>query len=157
MLTLLVAIALPACSGQSGGADPAPPGAGPDGPDAGADGAGSGPDVPVGTPAPTSAVPDDRAQVHADAVRRRALPWSRVEVLGPSTLRVHLVLGAPPCSVLAEVQVVETPQHVRIGVLEGQKPGADCDGPVPPLAAPRYVDITLDAPLDGREIIDAAR
>lgn len=166
MVVLLLLVTLPACAGQPGGAEPV----GADDAEVGVSGADSaptqrsgtparpgGPDGPVGTTAPTGPQPDDAARLHPDAVDRRRLPWNRVEVLGPRTLRVHLVLGAPPCSVLAAVEVDETPQQVRIATFEGREPGADCDGPVPPLGAPRHLDVTLDDPLDGREIVDDVR
>ena len=96
---------------------------------------------------PNEGVPD------LSAVPVRPLSWSRVEQVGPQRLRVHFVSGAPPCSVLAGVEVTETSSTVEIRLVEGREPDADCDGPVPAIGAPRYTTVELDEPVGERSII----
>ena len=68
----------------------------------------------------------------------------------------YTVTGKPQCNVLGQVRVAETTAEVRVTVMLGRQPGADCTGPQPQLAAPMVTIVTLSKPLGTRQIRDGS-
>lgn len=65
--------------------------------------------------------------------------------------------GVEPCYVLAAVEVVGGSEQVTVTLLEGHLPDENGDAPVCIEIAERVsTPVTLEAPLDGRAVIDGA-
>ncbi len=151
-LAPLIALAAAALLLVACGADD-PDGGGPDSP--GTPSEPSEPTVPGGNDEPGELEPEivvPRAGMH-DV---QPISFEDVEQIGESELRVYFWSGVEPCSVLDSVDVVETDEQVTITLLQGYE---EVDGEPPVcimLAVYKAVDVTLDAPLGDREVIDGA-
>lgn len=72
----------------------------------------------------------------------------------PSERQLQFVLTTGPAECdAAEVEIVETPAAVSVGIRIGSRP--DVDGPCGAVLATTVVDVALDTPLAGRRVIDA--
>ena len=86
----------------------------------------------------------------------RPIGFNRAQPLGDgSTLRVIFWSGVEPCSVLDHVEVQETARNVTITLYEGSDPEAG-DVACIEIAMKKAVDVTLQAPLEKRAVIDGA-
>jgi hypothetical protein len=71
------------------------------------------------------------------------------------TLTIDFWGGVEPCSVLDHVDVVESPTAVTVTLSQGNDPTAG-DVACPEIAMLKQVNVTLDHPLAGRDIVDGA-
>lgn len=86
----------------------------------------------------------------------RAVAVDRTEVLEDgSTLRVFFSMGVDPCDVLDDVVVTESSDRVELEVRAGRSISAREDVACIQVLRAYAVDVELDAPLDGREVVDA--
>ena len=100
---------------------------------------------------PNQASPDARA------VDLRPVRFDRAQPGAGRELIVHYtVTGRPYCNVLGQVRVMETTTEVRVTLMVGRQPGADCTGPQPQLAAPMMTVVILSQPLGARQIRDGS-
>jgi hypothetical protein len=100
---------------------------------------------------PNQASPDARAIDLRPARFDRAQPGTGRELI------VHYtVTGRPHCNVLGQVRLAETATEVRVTLMLGRLPGADCTGPQPQLAAPMMTVVTLSQPLGARQVRDGS-
>ena len=100
---------------------------------------------------PNQASPDARA------VDLRPTRFDRTQAGPGRELIVHYtVTGKPQCNVLGQVQVAETSAEVRVTLMLGRLPGADCTGPQLQLAAPTMTVVTLSEPLGARQVRDGS-
>jgi hypothetical protein len=105
-----------------------------------------------GSPPATS---PNQASPDARAVDLRPVRFDRAQAGAGRELIVHYtVTGKPQCNVLGQVRVAETTAEVRVTLMLGRQPGADCTGPQPQLAAPMMTIVTLSKPLGTRQIRD---
>jgi hypothetical protein len=105
---------------------------------------------PVAT-RPNKVSPDSRA------VDLRPVRFDRARAGAGRELTVHYTItGKPQCNVLGQVQVAETATEVRVTLMLGRQPGADCTGPQPQLAASMMTVVTLSEPVGARHIRDGA-
>jgi hypothetical protein len=109
-----------------------------------------GPGGPV-TPRPNKVSPDSQA------VELRPVRFDRARAGTGRELTVHYTItGKPQCNVLGQVRVAETATEVRVTLMLGRHPGADCTGPQPQLAASMMTVVTLSEPVGARQIRDGA-
>lgn len=100
---------------------------------------------------PNLASPDPRA------VDLRPARFDRARAGPGRELIVHYTItGKPQCNLLGQVRVAETATEVRVTLMLGRQPGADCTGPQPQLAAPMMTVVTLSEPLGARQIRDGS-
>lgn len=100
---------------------------------------------------PNQASPDSRA------VGLRPVRFDRAAAGAGRELIVHYTItGKPQCNMLGQVQVAETATEVRVTLMLGRAPGADCTGPQPQLAASMMTVVTLGEPLGTRQIRDGS-
>lgn len=79
--------------------------------------------------------------------------WDTVEVLTERSLRVRFLARREECNALDRVEVRETHRMVAITLFEGWRPGVEsCHD----AGGWKAVDVTLEAPLGGREIVDGS-
>jgi len=98
------------------------------------------------------ATPDSRA------VDLRPVHFDQAVAGAGRELIVHFTMaGKPQCNVLGQVKIAETATEVRVTLMLGRQPGADCTGPQPQLAAPMVTVVTLHAPLGTRQVHDGAQ
>lgn len=71
------------------------------------------------------------------------------------TLAITFWAGVEPCSVLDHVDVVESSTAVTVTLYQGNDPTAG-DAACPEIAMLKQVNVTLDHPLAGRDIVDGA-
>jgi hypothetical protein len=71
------------------------------------------------------------------------------------TLAITFWGGVEPCSVLDHVDVAESSTAVTVTLSQGNDPTAG-DVACPEIAMLKQVNVTLDHPLDGRDIVDGA-
>jgi len=121
---------------------------------------GSAPDSPVtSTPIPGGPVPDPQPQV----VEPRpgmvdVIPTAfDTATIGDDdrTLTITFWGGIEPCSVLDHVDVREGPTAVTVTLYQGSDPNAG-DVACIEIAVLKQVTVTLEHPLDGRDIVDGA-
>lgn len=79
----------------------------------------------------------------------------RTEVRGQKIIRVYFYGGVEPCSVLDSVEVEETSRTITITLRSGSDP-AKPDAMCIQIAKYKAVDVTLDAPVGEREIVDGS-
>jgi hypothetical protein len=92
-------------------------------------------------------------QPRDDLLDVEARSWDRSDRLSDHAVRVRFLSSPEECRGLARVDVEETPERVIITLFEGSVPGVEtCVG----LGVLKAVDVRLEAPLSGREIIDGA-
>ena len=102
-------------------------------------------------PGPNQAAPDSRA------VGLRPVRFDRARAgAGRELIVDYTITGNPQCNVLGQVRVVETAAEVRVTLMLGRQPGADCAGPQPQQAAPMRTVVTLSEPLGARQIRDGS-
>jgi len=118
------------------------------------------PDAPVGTEVP----PGDsmvepratRVPVVAGAVELRPRPFESAQPVGERQLAVRFWGGVAPCSVIARVDVTETPERVTVTLFGGRDPAPGRVACID-LAAFQEVVVDLAAPVGDRAIADGAR
>lgn len=71
------------------------------------------------------------------------------------TLTITFWAGVEPCSVLDHVDVQQGPNAVTVTLFQGSDPNAG-DIACPEIAMLKQVTVTLDQPLDGRDIVEGA-
>jgi hypothetical protein len=71
------------------------------------------------------------------------------------TLTITFWGGVEPCSVLDHVDITEGPRAVTVTLYVGSDPNAG-DVACPELAMLKQVSMTLNHPLDGRDVVDGA-
>jgi hypothetical protein len=98
---------------------------------------------------PNQASPDSRAI----DLRPARFDQAR-EGTGRELIVHYTITGKPQCNVLGQVRVAETATEVRVTLMLGRQPGADCTSPQPQLAASMMTVITLGEPLGTRHIRD---
>jgi hypothetical protein len=102
--------------------------------------------------------PDDGATpVYAQHNTADAHPvrWDQAKVIAPQVLRIYYTSGVAPCAVLDHVRVRYTADTVQITLFQGHEP-TDKQQMCPMIARRVYVDVTLERPLDDRQITDGA-
>jgi hypothetical protein len=114
-----------------------------------------GPNSPVtSSPVSPGPVPSPTPRVlepEPGLVDVRAQPWDSSEVLAPRSVQVMFYGGVEACYGLDRVEVRERPDRVAITVFVGRKPQAEvCID----LAELQAVRVTLDEPVEDREIVD---
>ena len=73
------------------------------------------------------------------------------------SLHVIWTTGVEPCYVLAGIEVVQEPEQVTVTLLEGWLPDENGEAPVCiEIAEQASTPIPLEAPLDGRTLVDGA-
>jgi hypothetical protein len=106
---------------------------------------------PPAAMSPNQASPDPRA------IDLRPARFDQAREGAGRELIVHYTItGKPQCNVLGQVRVAETATEVRVTLMLGRQPGADCTGPQPQLAAPVMTVVTLSEPLGARQIRDGS-
>jgi hypothetical protein len=81
--------------------------------------------------------------------------WTRAEPQGERLIRVFFESGIEPCSVLDHVQVDYRPGEVVVTLFEGSDPAAK-DQACIMIALSKVVEVVLDQPLGGRQIVDGS-
>jgi hypothetical protein len=69
---------------------------------------------------------------------------------------VEFTTDGSDCQALGAVDVAETSSTVTVTLRVGRRPGADCGGARPQLAAPMAATVQLASPLGGRKLTDGA-
>jgi hypothetical protein len=134
------AIGLVACAG----ADPVTPGAAePDSP------VGSTPGLPTPVPGPSALEVSPRPGL----VDVRPHMWDRFDQVGPRKVRIEFYGGVEECEGLDRVEVEEMPKAVTVTLYVGRVPEAEV---CIEIAVLKSVIVRVDAPINGREIIDGA-
>jgi hypothetical protein len=139
--------------GQGTGSAPLTPGAGK-----------SGKTMPAAMSSPTNprsggppAMRPNLASPDSHAVDLRPVRFDRARAgAGREIIVYYTITGKPQCSTLGQVRVAETATEVRVTLLLGRQPGADCTGPQPQLAASMMTVVTLSEPLGARQIRDGS-
>jgi len=86
----------------------------------------------------------------------RPLPWETAEPIGDgTTLRVSYWSGVAPCAVLDRAEATETGDEVIVTLFQGSDPRTRNQVCIE-IAEYQAVDVALDAPLDGRTVVDGA-
>ena len=101
---------------------------------------------------PSTAQPVEPTPGMADV---RARPFDRAMLNDDGTVTILFTSGVEPCAVLDHVTVDEGDAAVTITLYEGHDPDAG-DVACIEIAVLKSVTITLDHPLDGRDIVDGA-
>ena len=123
-------------------ADPATPGAA-------NPGSPSTPGQPTPIPGPTPLLVSPRPGL----VDVRPHIWDRFERVGPRKLRIEFYGGVEECEGLDRVEVEEMPKAVTVTLYVGRVPEAEV---CIEIAVLKSVIVRVDAPINGREIIDGA-
>lgn len=115
---------------------------------------------PVAPPeaSPPQPGPDDGATpVYAQHNTADAHPvaWDQAKLIAPQVVRIYYTSGVAPCAVLDHVRVRWSADAVQITLFQGHTP-SDKPQMCPMIARRVYVDVTLDRPLDDRQITDGA-
>ncbi len=79
--------------------------------------------------------------------------WDRFEQVGPRKLRIEFYGGVEECEGLDRVEVEEMPKAVTVTLYVGRVPEAEV---CIEIAVLKSVIVRVDAPINGREIIDGA-
>ncbi len=111
------------------------------------------PDDGAGDP-PDEAGPE-RVEPRPGMANVRPRSFEEAEPLDERTLAVRFWSGVEPCYVLDRVEVEESDETVTITLYEGSDP-AEPDAVCIEIALWKEVLVELDAPLDGREVVDGA-
>jgi hypothetical protein len=117
-----------------------------------------GPDSPVtstpgtpGTPVPGPTAL--RVSPRPGLVDVRPQPWDRAEQMGPRRLRIEFYGGVEECEGLGRVEVEESQEAVTVTLFVGRVPTAEV---CIEIAVLKSVTVRVDAPINGREIVDGA-
>jgi hypothetical protein len=102
---------------------------------------------------PSAATPVEPRPGMADV---RARGFDRAIVNEDGTVTILFVSGVEPCAVLDHVDVASSDAAVTITLFEGHDPSAG-DVACIEIGVLKSVTITLDRPVDGRQILDGAR
>jgi len=126
------------------------------------DGAAPAPAAPTAVTAPVAEVPqpgpdDGATPVYAQHNTADAHPvrWDAAKPIAPQVVRIYYTSGVAPCAVLDHVRVRWSADAVQITLFQGHEP-SDKPQMCPMIARRVYVDVTLDRPLDNRQITDGA-
>ena len=114
-----------------------------------------GPDSPV-TSTPETPVPGPtalRVSPRPGLVDVRPQPWDRAQQMGPGRLRIEFYGGVEECEGLDRVEVEESPEAVSVTLFVGRVPTAEV---CIEIAVLKSVTVHVDAPINGREIVDGA-
>ena len=135
--SVVVALLLGACGSTAAPGQSAPPG------------------PPSRSPSPTSggptpSFPSDEV-TPVPGKRERRVPWRLVDAGPGAAVVVEVKAGGPPCDVVTDLDVEETPSGVRLTVWAGRRPGASCVG-VPALLGTFRVRVPLAEPLGSRPL-----
>ena len=113
----------------------------------------------IACPAPTEPPgPPHRQLVEPEdgQVDLRPIAWTRARVAHDGrTVTIHFASGIAPCSVLDHVDVDDRPDAITITLFEGHAPDAG-DVACIEIAQLKAVQILLDRPVNGRELVDGA-
>ena len=113
------------------------------------------PASPSVTPAPTDSSPvPEPTPGFVEPVpgrRERRVPWRFVEDSAGPAVVVEVQAGGPPCDVVTDLSVSESPEAVELTVWAGRTPGARCRG-VPALRGTFRVRVPLTEPLGDRPL-----
>lgn len=116
------------------------------------------PDSPVtstpgtpGTPVPGPTAL--RVSPRPGLVDVRPQPWDRAEQMGPRRLRIEFYGGVEECEGLDRVEVEESQEAVTVTLFVGRVPTAEV---CIEIAVLKSVTVRVDAPINGREIVDGA-
>jgi hypothetical protein len=123
-------------------------------------------DLDAGVSSPPNEAPAGKAKpgttAGAEVVKPRkgmdnlhTVTIDKTEVRGEKTIRVYFYGGVEPCSVLDSVEVSETAKTITITLRSGSDP-AHPDAMCIQIAKYKAVDVTLDAPVGDREIVDGS-
>jgi hypothetical protein len=115
------------------------------------------PTPPAEPTAPTPGPDDGAAPVYAQHNTADAHPvrWDQAKVIAPQVVRIYYTSGVAPCAVLDHVRVRYTADAVQITLFQGHTPG-DKPQMCPMIARRVYVDVTLERPVDNRQITDGS-
>lgn len=84
----------------------------------------------------------------------RAVSWEKVDVASDDrTLRFEYFGGAEGCTEIAGSEVDYGADEIVVTLFEGPVPDA---GDCPAIAQRRETEVTLDEPVEGREIVDGS-
>jgi hypothetical protein len=83
--------------------------------------------------------------------RERRVPWRLVGAVPGPAVVVEVQAGGPPCDVVTDLSVSESPEAVELTVWAGRTPGARCVG-VPAVLGTFRVRVPLVAPLGSRAV-----
>lgn len=115
--------------------------------------------IPTET-APTGTAPSlDGATLLAPVeglVNVHRTPWQRVTGTGRDLVVHWTTTGLAPCSLLARLDLAETPATITITISVGEVPGVRC-GVDPQLGLPLAARVTLAADRGSRTVVDGAR
>jgi hypothetical protein len=116
-----------------------------------------GPVAPPGAGAPQPGPDDGATPVYAqhNTADAHPVPWDQAKLIAPQVVRIYYTSGVAPCAVLDHVRVRYTADAVQITLFQGHEP-SDKPQMCPMIARRVYVDVTLDRPLDQRQITDGA-
>jgi hypothetical protein len=142
-LAAIAGVVLAACGAL--GSDTARPGA--PAPDSPVTASPVDPNSPIPSPTPKLVEPQ------AGLTDVRPQPWESVEPLGPRTLQVAFYSGVHECYGVDRVEVDYRSKVVAVTLFIGRVPGNQV---CVEIAEYQAVEVELDEPLGGREIVDGA-
>jgi hypothetical protein len=88
----------------------------------------------------------------------RPVAWERADVgQDGRTLQVLWRSGPAPCFVFDHVDLAQSPQAVTVTIYEGRDPKSAASTLCPTILITKATTVALDAPLDGRTIIDGTK
>jgi hypothetical protein len=113
--------------------------------------------APSAPPAAAAGSDDGATPVYAqhNTADARPVRWDQAKVIAPQVVRIYYTSGVAPCAVLDHVRVRYTADTVQITLFQGHLPD-DKPQMCPMIARRVYVDVTLDRPVDNRQITDGA-